>query len=445
MHLFNKYINNFWPKSSYVIIGKNLSEEKSSSWVELFLDLSFVIAISILSSAIISGASDFISLLIFTFSFMMLFIVWRSSTFYNQIFFTNSVKNRIIMFGYIFSALFLVVFTIRTENIVYLKFYESSLIYLLITVAVHFFMGWVWFSSWKSLYSITKQNDTYSIRSLYWAIIYFFSGFLIFLMSICALFIAEYIRVEIIYFFGAVVTFELFAVVIQERICRYFLTLESQKHGSKSVYSTDHVDAGHTMERFGLFMLLIIGEMFLGVTVAIKTPEVMSAYNLSVFVLLVISIFGIFWVYFDQVLSYTFKDNLIAQWTVVQFFISLNLLFMASFNREIILNFSDYYMLIHTGYVVFFTFLIFVSKFIDTSAQSSRMSLQLDISHVTGDINRVRILTVLLLIPFYFFPITNSLLYAIFIVTIFIFHSVYGLYSFYRSLEIMKKKRGTDG
>lgn len=440
MSVFKKYKNMYWPKPSYVIIGKNLSEDKSASWIELFLDLSFVIAIAILSQLLVT-TGEIVSLIGFSFGFMLLFNVWRSSTFYNQAFYTNTLRNRMVVFGHILCALMLVVFTDTTGRFFTAPFLDVAFLYTITAAFVNLYLSYIWGSAWRHLFAITQQNDVYSIRALYWSVINGFTSFVLFLMIIIQLLVFQETQVLFLYGFGSIISFQLFSVLFQHNICRKILKKEAQKRGNQSVYTTDHFDAGHTIERFGLFILLIIGEMFLGIVNAIKQPGIMNAENFATFLALLLIVAGFFWIYFDQVLSSRFRDKRIAHWTIIQFFIALNLLYLASFNREIILDFHRYFYYVHSCYIAFFSLLIIISVFIDPTEGSSRIEKRVDFSNRMKQLKRVRILTIIFLIGLFFVPFPSGLFYACTILSVFIFHAFIGMKYYLESFDEKQQQR----
>lgn len=440
MNLFKKYKNLYWPKPSYLIIGKNLSEDKSASWIELFLDLSFVIAIAILSQLLITS-TDLISILGFSSGFTLLFIVWRSSTFYNQSFYTNTLRNRMVVFGHILCALMLVVFTETSERFFSgAHFYDAALPYMITTIVVNAYLGYIWWSAWRHLFNVTGQNDTYSIRALYWGVVNGTVSILLFILTLFHLFFHTSTSASVlIYTFFPIVLLQLLSPLGQRKICNKILQKSAEKRGTKSVYTTDHVDAGHTIERFGLFILLIIGEMFLGIVNAIKQVGVMKFETFIIFLLLLFVVAGIFWIYFDQVLSNKFKESRIAEWTIIQFFIALNLLYLASFNREIILDFQRYFYYIHSSYTVFFILLIIITFVIDSTEAGWLRGKGVDLSERMPIMKYLRIITILIFGCVYFFPFNNALLYTLFIVSIFILHAVIGMYIYLKSYDLKQK------
>lgn len=434
MSVFKKHRELYWPKPSYLIIGKNLSEDKSASWIELFLDLSFVIAIAILSQLLVS-TGEMVSLIGFSFGFMLLFNVWRSSTFYNQSFYTNTLRNRLVVFGHILCALMLVVFTDTTGRFFSADFIDVAFLYMLVAVIVNLYLSYIWVSAWRHLYAITKQNDVYSMRSLYWGVVNGITALALFIIVVIQLLFFQQTQVFLLYIFGAVILFQLLSALLQQSICYYFLKKASRQRGNQSVYTTDHVDAGHTIERFGLFILLIIGEMFLGIVSAIKQPSVMNLETFSTFLVLLLIVAGFFWIYFDQILSKTFRDNRIAEWTIIQFFIALNLLYLASFNREIILDFHHYFYYIHANYILFFVLLITISLFIEPNATGQSSEKHVDVSSRMKSMKIIRIVTVVFLIGLTFVPFPSGLVYACTILCIFLLHMFLGMKFYLESYD----------
>lgn len=442
MSIFKKYRDMYWPKPSYLIIGKNLSVDKSASWIELFLDLSFVIAIAILSQLLIS-TGEITSLIGFSFGFMLLFNVWRSSTFYNQSFYTNTLRNRMVVFGHILCALMLVVFTDTTGRFFTAPFWDVAFLYTMTAVCVNIYLSYIWWSAWRHLFAITRQNDVYSIRALYWSLINGFTAFALLTMVLVQLLFFQETQVFFLYVFGLVILFQLFSVLFQQNICRKILKKEARKRGNQSVYTTDHVDAGHTIERFGLFILLIIGEMFLGIVNAIKQPGIMNGETFATFLVLLLIVAGFFWLYFDQVLSSTFRDKRIAHWTIIQFFIALNLLYLASFNREIILDFHRYFYHVHSCYIIFFSLLIIISFFIDQTEEGSRLENRVDFSTRIKQLKKIRIITIFFLSSLFFVPFPNGLTYACTILAVFIFHAALGMKYYLESFDEQQKEKTT--
>lgn len=440
MSIFKKYRDMYWPKPSYLIIGKNMSTDKSASWIELFLDLSFVIAIAILSQVLISS-NNLPTLIGFSVGFMLLFIVWRSSTFYNQSYYTNTLRNRLVVFGHILCALMLVVFTNTSSSLYTTPFITSTFPYMVTSILVNCYLSYIWWSSGRHLYQITHQHDLYSLRSYYWGWVNGLSAFALFLLTVYHYFFYAYTELFLLYIFSFIIVCQFLTPLFQQRVIQHFLTKEQKKHGAKSVYATQHIDAGHTLERFGLFILLIIGEMFLGIVTAIKQPGVLNFETFVIFFCLLVIIVGIFWIYFDQVLSNTFHDKYLGWWTVMQFFLALTLLYLASFNREVILDFHHYFYYIHGSYLGFFVLLIVVSLFLDYSAEGSRLEIKTDLRHAAYKLKLLRIATVIILSGMFFIPFTSPLVYTLTILVIFVIHAFYGKKWYLESYDQHKQKK----
>lgn len=440
MSIFKKYRDMYWPKPSYLIIGKNMSADKSASWIELFLDLSFVIAIAILSQVLIV-ANDFPTIMGFSIGFMLLFTVWRSSTFYNQSYYTNSLRNRLVVFGHILCALMLVVFTNTTNSLYTTPFITSTFPYMVTSVLVNCYLSYIWWSSGRHLYKITRQHDMYSLRSYYWGWVNGLTAVALLLLTTYHYFFYAYTNASLLYIFSFIVLCQFLTPLFQKTITQYFLAKEQKKHGAKSVYTTEHIDAGHILERFGLFILLIIGEMFLGIVTAIKQPGVLNIETFAIFLCLLIIIAGIFWIYFDQVLSNTFHDQYRGWWTIVQFFLALMLLYLASFNREVILDFHHYFYYIHSSYLGFFIILIVLSLFLDYSIAGSRLDIKTDLTAAARKLTRLRLATVFILGVMFWIPFNSALIYTCIILVIFVIHAFYGKKWYLESYDAVQKEK----
>jgi len=255
-----------------------------ATWLELFFDLVFVVTIAELTHRL----SVDISLLgvgKFLFLFLPIWWTWIGITFYNNRFQTNDLSERfstfLVMLG-IASLAYHIHAGLSTTSTGF------ALSYLFVRV-IHFLL---WYrAGWHN-----PQMKSIIHRYL------FGIGATIVLWS-CSL------------FFDTPIRFLLWGAGLLIEIIMPLTTLKLQKrHGSMEV-------SDYLPERFGLFMIIVLGESIIAVVRGISNTHHLTSNSLFTACLGAVFAFMIWWLYFDYINPRRIKDHpyFLATWAYVHF------------------------------------------------------------------------------------------------------------------------------
>lgn len=259
---------------------------RQSSWIELFFDLMFVAAISVLNQKIFSLVNYLTWQIIgiYFLGFLSVWLIWMSVTFYSNWFEMNSVRHRVIILGNIV-AIGLLTFSLTTNFTWRVNMY--SLAVMLIFIGTRVMLFFTWHVAQKAYAIPSVQQAVRTIQGMY--AISIGCGIAIFVVT--TMFKLHLLLVLCL--FGAILLFEFFILpLIFAHSQAYVTTLHR----------------GHLTERFGLFTMLLLGEMIL-TTLGGCSKQPFTFHTGVELCLGLFIIFSYWWVYYDQVLSTSFRET----------------------------------------------------------------------------------------------------------------------------------------
>ena len=251
-------------------------KHRSVSWLELFFDLFFVVVIARIAHNLAADVTAH-GMLEFFASFFPVWWIWIGATYYFERFETTGLDNRIFTFLLMIPVAGMAIFSHHalTSNF---DFFVGS--YILARIIISFLWGRATFHD-KEFRSVG---------------IVFTSGFLIaVVLGLLAIYIDTNIRYTI---FGVALALDFFTP---------FFTIRKSKELPK--FSKSKLP-----ERFGLFTIIVLGEVLVGVIAGISAIDHPPLNILFAGVLGIFICFGLWWIYFDFVARRPFHENMTLQY-----------------------------------------------------------------------------------------------------------------------------------
>lgn len=255
----------FWqkPHDANKVLGH---EKRQVSWLELFFDIFFVCAIAAVGHILVKDMSleGFYQ---FVLTFIPVWWVWIGFTFYNERFETFGFENRLFTFLMMIPVAGLAIFAHHATHESFIGFAIS---YVIARTILGFLYG-------RAGYNIKDFRQT--------GYIYAFCFFLSILIILSAVFFTPHpLR---IYIFGAALTFDLLVPFIATLVDGTFKDPEPMNISDK------------INERFGLFIIIVIGELVVAVINGISELKDPGMNDLFIGISGLAVGFGMWWVYFD--------------------------------------------------------------------------------------------------------------------------------------------------
>jgi low temperature requirement protein LtrA len=257
----------FWqkPHDANQIIGH---ENRKVSWLELFFDIFFVCAIAAVGHILVKDMS-WHGFFDFVLTFIPVWWIWIGFTFYNERFETHGFENRFFTFLMMIPVAGLAIFAHHATD-------ESFIGFALSYVVARSILGF--------LYGRAAYNIKDFRLSGY---IYAFCFFLSIVVILLAVFFAPHpLR---IYIFGVALTFDLLIPFIAT-------IFDGTFRNPEPLNISDKIN-----ERFGLFCIIVIGELVVSVINGISELNHPGMSDLLLGIAGLAVGFGMWWVYFDFV------------------------------------------------------------------------------------------------------------------------------------------------
>jgi len=239
------------------------NKKRSATWLELFYDLVFVAAIVELSHLLATHLS-----LEGFFGFVLLFIpvlfVWIGTTIYNDRFEKDDISHRLFIF---LQMIFIAGFAVFIHD----ALGALSTFFALTYVGARSILIFLW---WRAGIH-NKQFRPISNRY----IIGFSLSIFLWIISI---------------FLPAPEKFYLWGLALLIDFSITLTTIEMQKNLPK-------LSSSHLPERFGLFIIIVLGESIIGVASGLGEINQLTFSNILPGVLGLLLAFGIWWLYFDHI------------------------------------------------------------------------------------------------------------------------------------------------
>jgi len=255
---------------------ENEGISRDVSWLELFFDLFFVVVIARIAHDLANEVTSH-GFLVYVASFFPIWWVWIGATYYFERFETKGLDNRVFTFLLMIPVAGMAVFSHHslTSNF---DFFVGSYVFARIMIA--FLWG----------------RATYHDKEFRSVGIIFMIGFLI---AVSFGFAAVWVESGLKYIlFGIALFLDFFAP---------FFTVKKSKALPK-------MSRSKLPERFGLFTVIVLGEVLVGIISGISALENPGIHILFGGVLGIFICFGLWWVYFDFVARRPFHDKMILQY-----------------------------------------------------------------------------------------------------------------------------------
>lgn len=260
------------------------NHEHKATWLELFYDLIFVVALGELIHVLVKDFT-ITGLLKFIFLFMPVWWVWLSTTFYNDRFESHDLSQRIFTFLNILGLVLMTYFIHDALG-------ETSDGFIISYLAVRTLIMSMWARA--GIHNPPAQTFVgryligFMLAAIFYVISLYFDGSTRFILWGCGFFI-EYIF--------PVTTFK-----IQEAL-------------------PEHSRTSHLPERFGLFMIIVLGESIVAVVQGMSGAHHMSTSAIISMLFGAIITFNLWWLYFDHVNARTIKTGMwnLAGWAYGHF------------------------------------------------------------------------------------------------------------------------------
>lgn len=251
-----------------IIIRDDTEGHRQATWVELFIDLAFVVGISRLGQIFEEGFT-LSALWDYGLLFFMFFWIWNRFTWYASYYDNDDVPYRLTYLILIFPVLGI---ASQIGNILQGDFFKASLYYIFINLLLLYL--------WSR---VLRRGKTLKKNAWAFSIGYGLSTLLILL----SLFVSQDL---IPYLIGLGLLFEMTGPLFGFYISNNKIPVHSD----------------HIIERHGLFTIILLGEGI--VAVAINFTSVMTGINWYVLGFAFILILCLWWLYFDC--GYGFSANL---------------------------------------------------------------------------------------------------------------------------------------
>lgn len=251
--------------SKLIHIRSDKESHRQASWVELFIDLAFVVSIASMAQIFENGFT-WLNIFIYSIIFFVVFWIWNKFTWYSAFYANDDVPFRIIYLTLIFPVLGVVS---SLEDILAGNYFNAIVFYIAINVLLLILWGRVLLSRDK-----LKRNAK--------------SFFLGYLISIILLVISLFVDTETKYILW------IFAFLSEffGPLVGWYLSK------SKIPVHTDHI-----VERHGLFTIILLGEGL--VSIASNFQSVFHSGYWFVLLAAFVVIICIWWLYFDCGFGFT--------------------------------------------------------------------------------------------------------------------------------------------
>ncbi|MGL5683286.1 MAG: low temperature requirement protein A [Marinifilaceae bacterium] len=281
-----------------VVLFKDTTSLRHTSWLELFIDLGFVIALASLETVFVTGIT-YNNLFIYVYLFFIIAWVWSRLTWYSSQYGNNDLVYKLCFLASVFLTLGMTSALGRSGG---MDFQELTIWYILIESVLLFL--------WIRAVIGDKEHQRHSYT--------FLIGQVISLLLIC-LSLFTPLRTKLILWTTATLI-EMVAPVIGWYI-------EKGK-----IY----VHTSHIMERYGLFIIILLGEGLTAVLELMRQPFQHHLLLVCVMEFCVLAL--LWWIYFSDEEDWTNLSQHL--WRTVCYRYGISLLFIAimlvifSFNTE---------------------------------------------------------------------------------------------------------------
>ena len=250
--------------------ASNRPEERRITFLELFYDLVYVVIIAELSHAL-AGNISLAGIGTFVFLFVIVWWAWFNGAMYHDLHGNNDIRTRVFTFLQMITVAAMAVFAHNAMG-------EGSIGFALSYAAFHLILTWLW---WRTgVYDLNHRplsrpySSTFLITSL------------LFIVSILI---------------PAPWRFVLWVLALLVDLALLFLLWTNRNAAMQEEINRVELISPSAVERFGLFTIIVLGEVIVGVVSGVaEHPHLSWLAGGSAFLGMLIAI-GLWWVYFDFV------------------------------------------------------------------------------------------------------------------------------------------------
>src|SRR5919106_847068 len=245
-------------------------EERRITFLELFYDLVYVVIIAELSHAL-SGNISLAGVGIFIFLFIIVWWAWFNGAMYHDLHGNNDIRTRVFTFLQMITVAAMAVFAHNAIG-------EGSVGFALAYASFHLILTWLW---WRT----GVYDSHHRPLSLPYSRTFLVTSIL-FLVSIGM---------------PAPWRFVLWALALLVDLAMLSLVLTNRNTAIQEEMSRIVLISPSVVERFGLFTIIVLGEVIVGVVSGVaEHPHLTWLAGGSAFLGMLIAI-GLWWIYFDFV------------------------------------------------------------------------------------------------------------------------------------------------
>lgn len=260
-----KFHNKAWWRNTN---ERNLNlKDRKISWLELFYDLVYVIAISKVTNHLylhldVSGFLDFVYLV------SLIYWGWLNGSWHHDILGANDVRTIFLtLWQMVILSALIVTLTLTTDG----NYFNATIVILIMQI----YITYLWWS--EGIYDNSNKN----IRNYY-------VGFylLAFVLILSTFFITQQPFIRIIFYATLAINYApaYFVTKVMDNQLRY-----------------EHKLSASMTERLGLFIIILFGEVILGVINGFSEIKNLSASNWILFVLCIFIVFTIWFIFFKLI------------------------------------------------------------------------------------------------------------------------------------------------
>ena len=252
-----------WWETPQLRTDEEEQRERRTSWLELFYDLVFVVVVSEVAPYL-AGHVSLAGVLGYVLLFLALWWAWIGGTFYTERFETNDISYRLIIFLQMIPVAAMAIFAHGALG-------ETGPQFALAYAAERTLIIAIWLRG-------GLHNPVFRPVSYRYA-----AGFAIsVLLFVASAFVEPPLR------------FVLWSIGLLIDLVTPILTLRLQSN-------LPRISTSRMPERFGLFVIIVLGEAIVGVVRGVAGQEHLSLATAFTGVLGLAVVFGLWWVYFDYV------------------------------------------------------------------------------------------------------------------------------------------------
>ena len=250
--------------------ASNHPEERRVTFLELFYDLVYVVIIAELSHTL-AGNISLTGIGIFVFLFIIVWWAWFNGALYYDLHGNNDIRTRVFTFLQMMAVAAMAVFAHHAMG-------DGSVGFALAYAAFHLLLTWLW---WRTgVYDLNHRplSQPYSITFLITS--------LLFILSISL---------------PAPWRFMLWTLALLLDLALLILLVQSRNAAIQAQLGRLTLISSSAVERFGLFTIIVLGEVIVGVVSGVaEHPHLSWLAGGTAFLGMMIAI-GLWWIYFDIV------------------------------------------------------------------------------------------------------------------------------------------------